>query len=217
MNLPRLYEMMDRAFDVEEWWPSESEFEIMIGAILTQQTNWESVGRVLEIMRHGGVLSPAYMTSMDRARLEEMIKPCGFYRQKAERVQLLARYLMDTYKGSTSSLLEKEIEEARNELLSLKGVGKETADSILLFAGHRPKFVAAAYVSRVLRRTGVFDSNSYDQVQRFVESSFPHSPDRLARLYALFVQLAKTYCRARPLCHLCPLREECPFPHQERK
>jgi len=217
MNLTCLYEMMDKAFDVENWWPSESPFEIMIGAILTQQTSWESVDRTLRTMRREGVLSPSSMASMDGARLEDIIRPCGFYRQKAERVQSLARYIVERYGGSPSPLLEKEVEEARRELLSLKGVGKETADSILLFAGHRPVFVAASYVSRVLERTGVFSSRDYDEIQRFVESSLPGPPEHLARLYALFVQLAKTYCKSSPLCHQCPLREYCPFPRQTRK
>jgi len=107
--------------------------------------------------------------------------------------------------------LDQDLEIARNELLQMRGIGPETADAILLFAGHRPKFVAAVYVSRVLTRTRVFDSSDYNEVQRFVESRLPRDPRAYAELYALLIQLAKDSCRARPICMTCPIRHRCRF------
>lgn len=209
MNLERLYLRLLEMFEVEEWWPSESTFEVMVGAILTQQTNWDSVERALTELRLRGLLEPKALAEADTELIEELIRPCGFYHQKAERIKGMAHHIQQNYDGVADRLLENDAAEARSELISLNGVGKETADSILLFAGRRPKFVAAAYVSRVLRRTGILNPDGYDEVQEFVESGFSDDPEELAKLYALFVQLAKTYCRSRPNCGVCPLADEC--------
>jgi endonuclease-3 related protein len=209
MDIHELYRFLLDRYDVGNWWPSDSPFEVMVGAILTQQTSWESVTVSLSMMRERGLLSPDVMSRTDPGEIEEMVRPCGFYRQKSQRVIAIARYLEEEWGGDPDRMLEGDLYEARERLLSLQGVGKETADSILLFAGRRPKFVAAAYVSRVLSRTGVLVSSDYDEIQRFVEREFSTDPDELASLYALIVQLAKTHCRSRSECGSCPLRREC--------
>jgi endonuclease-3 related protein len=209
MDLNLLYNRLQERFEVEDWWPSESAFEVMVGAILTHQTNWDSVEKSLNELRRKGLLEPGKLAYADTSMLEEAIRPCGFYRQKAERIRGLALHIQLEYEGIPELLLNKEIGSAREELLSLKGVGKETADSILLFAGKRSKFVPAAYVLRILSRTGLLDSTDYDEVQQYVESRFSDDPVDLGRLYALFVQLAKTYCRPDPRCVECPLEWEC--------
>jgi len=158
MEVRTLYNMLIEHFDVKNWWPSDSTFEVMVGAILTQQTNWENVDCCLHSLRDRGLLSPESMANADPVEIEEMVRPCGFYRQKSDRIMMLARYLEEEWDGDPDMMLEGDVVEARTRLLSLNGVGKETADSILLFAGGRPKFVAAAYVSRVFSRTGVLDS-----------------------------------------------------------
>lgn len=216
MELQQLYEILDGVFDVENWWPSDSSFEIMVGAILTQQTSWENVSKVIDVMKGKDLLSPVRLAGIGKEELERIVRPCGFYRQKAERIQRLARFLVDKYQGAPEKLLGKDTEDARKELLSIKGIGKETADTILLFAGNHPKFVAAAYVSRIFRRTGIFDSDDYDRLQQFVEDEFSRSPEKLARLYALLIQLAKTYCKVKPLCGRCPLRNRCSY-HLQKK
>lgn len=216
MELQQLYEILDSVFDVENWWPADSAFEVMVGAILTQQTSWENVSRVIGSLKKSDLLSPIKLAAIDREELERIVRPCGFYRQKAERIQHLARFLIERYQGMPEMLLNKDTEEARKELLSINGIGKETADTILLFAGNHPKFVAAAYVSRIFRRTGIFDSDDYDQIQQFVEKHFSRSPEKLARLYALLVQLAKVYCKAKPLCNRCPLNSHCSYQNQKK-
>lgn len=209
MNLERLYLRLLEMFEVEGWWPSESSFEVMVGAILTQQTSWDSVERALTELRSRGLLEPNVLAEADIEFIEEVIRPCGFYHQKARRIRGLAHHIQQNHGGVADRILENDTATARSELLSLNGVGKETADSILLFAGRRPKFVAASYVSRVLRRTGILNGDGYDKVQEFVESGFTDDPEELAKLYALFVQLAKTYCRSKPNCESCPISDEC--------
>lgn len=209
MEVRTLYRMLLEHFDVENWWPSDSSFKVMVGAILTQQTNWENVADSLDSLRQRGFLSPESMAIADHCEIEELVRPCGFYRQKSERLVALARYLEDEWDGDPEKMLGGDLMEVRERLLSLNGVGKETADSILLFAGGRPKFVAAAYVSRVFSRTGVLESRDYDEIQEFVEKGFSTDPKELASLYALIVQVAKTHCRTRVDCPSCPLRGEC--------
>jgi len=183
----------------------------MAGAILTQQTTWEKVEETLDELRERNVLSPQSIVGIDQSALEQILRPCGFFRQKARRLKALASYLVDRYDSDPRPLLEKGLDEAREELLSLKGVGEETADSILLFAGNRPKFVAATYVARVFTRTGVLGSSRYGEIQRFVESSLAPDPAVYAKLYAKIVELAKTYCLRRPRCAACPLRPTCAY------
>jgi len=213
MDLRDLYGMLLAHFQVENWWPSDSAFEVIVGSILTQQTNWENVTRSLDMMRSRELLSSRALSSVALGELEDVVRPCGFYRQKAERIVALARYLEEEFDGDSSELLEGDLDEARERLLSLRGIGKETADSILLFAGGRPKFVAAAYVSRILSRTGLLVSDEYDEIQSFVESEFSTDPGELATFYALLVQLAKSHCRTRPACASCPIMRECETGH----
>lgn len=211
MNLDGLFAALRSSYDVDGWWPSDSPFEVMVGAILTQQTAWEQVERVLGSLRAAGLLDVEAMAGSDPRRLEELVRPAGFFRQKARRIRGLAEHIRASHGSDPMSLLSQEMDAARAELLGIDGIGNETADAILLFAGHRPKFVCAVYVSRVLSRTGVFDSSDYDQVQRFVESRLPRDARLYAELYALLVQHARSLCRATPACGRCFLRDRCEF------
>jgi endonuclease III related protein len=208
LSLDDLNRRLDSAYDVENWWPSESPFEVVVGAMLTQQTVWETVSKVLDDMRAKGLLEVQNLANAD-GTLEGVVRPTGFYNQKARNLRNMARYMMDRYDGDIMVLLTKDLDTARKELMSLKGIGKETADSILLFAAGRPKFVAAAYVSRVLVRTGTFDSIDYDEVQRFVESELPRTARAYKRFYALCVHHCKCVCLSDPRCNNCPLSCEC--------
>jgi endonuclease-3 related protein len=181
----------------------------MVGAVLTQQTVWETASKVLDDMRGKGLLDVERLASAD-GTLEEVIRPTGFFNQKAKHLRGMSRHILERYDGDVMALLK--MDSARQELLSLEGVGKETADSILLFAAGRPKFVAAAYVSRVLSRTGTFCATSYDEVQRFVESELPPSPDVYKEFYALCVNHCKSACLSEPRCDECPLSDCCPHP-----
>jgi endonuclease III related protein len=210
-DLNGLFEVLRATYDVKRWWPSESPFEVMIGAILIQRTNWENVALVIEELRSRGLLEVDRIANIDVRELEGTIKPTGCFRQKAVRIKAMAEHLAKYHGSDPAHLLGQELGVARQELMQLKGVGQETADAILLFAGHRPRFVAAAYVSRILSRTGTFVSSDYDEVQAFVESRLVRDPIVYAELYALLVQLAKDRCRSRPRCHGCPIRHLCAF------
>ncbi len=215
MELDHLCLLLEEALDVEGWWPSDGPFEVMVGALLTQQTTWEKVVPVLEDLRSRGLLSPLPLSLFPYQELQSIVRPTGFYRQKAERLLLLSRHLVQRHGGDPLRLLNGELRSCRHELLSLKGVGPETADSILLFAGGRPKFVAAGYAVRIFHRTGVLHNGDYDSVQGLVESRYPDDAGRYRRLYAMLIELAKTHCRSVPRCAGCPLREECPSnPHE---
>lgn len=211
MDLYELLSRLEARYEVGSWWPSSSAFEVMVGAILTQQTNWRNVERALQLIREGPGLDVHAIASTPLEELEGMVRPAGFYRQKAARLKWIAGYLVEMHQGDPEGILGKDVEDARKELLSLPGVGKETADSILLFAGGRPKFVAAAYTSRILSRTGVLDSTDYDEIQEFVESWLPRNTAVLSGLYARMVVLAKEHCLSTPRCGGCPLSDGCAF------
>ncbi|HEY3419730.1 MAG TPA: hypothetical protein VGK23_04180 [Methanomassiliicoccales archaeon] len=211
MDLDRLLHLLRINYDVKDWWPSESPFEVMVGAILTQQTTWESVAKVLDRLREEGLLEIDRMASVETPVLESIVRPAGFYRQKARRIKALASYLVERYGSDPMRLLCGPTDSVRRELLSLEGIGKETADSIMVFGAGRGKFVAAAYSRRILKRIGVLGSDDYDDVQSFVERTLTGGPNEYRDLYALMVQHSKEVCRSVPLCAECPMALECVF------
>jgi endonuclease-3 related protein len=209
LEVDELLRRLDAHYSVEGWWPAESPWEIMVGAIMVQQTNWESVAGVLEVLRGRDLLEVDAMDAMPLADLEAMIRPTGFYRQKSRNLRALASFLKKEHRSDPMDLLCQDTEAARRELLSLPGIGNETADVILLFAGGRPCFIAAGYVSRILGRTGILRSENYHEVRRFMEACLEPDPERYAHYYALLVQHARTTCRSRPRCDACVLSAEC--------
>lgn len=209
MGLVELRGRLVTEYDVEGWWPSETPFEVMVGAILTQQTTWETVTRVLDVLRSEGLLRVRELVHCDRERLERLIRPSGFYRQKAKRLLCLVEHVVTEHDGDVISMLDQDMHVLRAELLSLPGIGPETADSIILFAAGKPKFVAAAYVSRVLSRTGVLPEVGYYQVQGFVERTIWPDAASYQELYALLVKHARTVCRREPRCSVCALADVC--------
>jgi len=209
--LNELLEALRCTYVVADWWPAESPYEVMVGAVLIQRTNWQNVAPVIEELRCRGLLDVDRMAITSVNELEAIIRRVGFFRQKAMRIKALAEHLVRYHCSDPAHLLNQELEVARNELMQLNGIGQETADAILLFAGGRPRFVAAVYVSRILSRTGIFVSSDYSEVQDFVESWLVRDRDVYARSYALLVQLAKDRCRSRPRCQGCPVRHLCSF------
>ncbi|MDD3398145.1 MAG: hypothetical protein PHW93_00895 [Candidatus Methanomethylophilaceae archaeon] len=210
-TIEEVLSLLRNEYDVQSWWPSSSAFEVALGAILTQQTRWENVLLCLDSLRDHGLLDVERLAETDIHILEELVRPCGFYRQKAHRLQSLARHVLDTHGGEISHMLQGELDECREELLSLPGIGPETADSILLYGGGRPVFVASSYCLRVLNRTGACSSQDYEAMRKKMEEEL--GPDSLALgdLYALLVELAKEHCRKLPICRGCPLETRCSF------
>lgn len=208
MSPKALYARLLRHFGSQGWWSKERgfrppEWEICLGAVLTQNTSWKNVEKALENLREGGCLSPRDLVETSRKRLEGMVRPSGYYRQKAERLRILSGFVLKF--GSVRKFL-KDV--SREELLGLKGIGPETADSILLYAGGRPFFVVDMYTRRLFQRLGMGDLN-YQQAQELASREIPRSGKAYREFHALVVEHSKKFCRKRPECSGCPLEREC--------
>lgn len=192
-----LYHRLLNKFGPQHWWPAETEFEVIVGALLTQQTRWESVEQAIENLKERSLVVPDALACADRGAIEECIRCTGFYRQKAERLQLLSRYFSQ---NGISGILEKPADELRGELLSLKGVGPETADSIILYAAHKPVFVIDAYTKRICACLGI--TGGYETLQRYFEDLLPESVSLYQEFHALIIRYGKEYC-TRMRCDEC--------------
>ena len=207
----RLMEMFDHLmhhFGPQNWWPAETELEMMVGAVLTQNTNWKNVEKALNNLKRGDQLSLPKLSSLSIPALAELIRPAGYYNIKAKRLKNLIDLLVEHYQADLSLFLNGETRTLREDLLSVKGIGPETADSILLYAARRPVFVVDAYTHRILTRHGMTDEQaSYHELQALFEDHLPDDSPLFNEFHALLVKTGKEYCRKKPLCHLCPLRE----------
>lgn len=200
------------------WWPAETPFEVVIGAILTQNTAWRNVERAIAHLRAAGVLTPAGLRELPRAELERLIHPAGFFRQKAERLQLFVDHLFFHHGGDLAAMLVGDLDDVRRELLARKGIGPETADSILLYAGGRPSFVVDAYTRRIFSRLGLLaGEESYEKIRSLFMENLPADSDLFNEYHALIVEHAKTLCRKDPLCLHCPLLPLCPTGQKKTK
>ena len=213
-RLLHLYHRLSKHFGPRHWWPADHAWEMMVGAILTQNTNWGNVEKVLIALKAANVLSVQKIARMPIRRLEKLIRSSGFFRQKAVRLQNLARVLQknpDFYKQLTGKA-KRKLPELRRQLLSMNGIGPETADSMLLYAGAYPVFVVDAYTRRIGQRQGLFPFDNYQDVQAYFESALPKKAALYNEYHALLVQLAKKYCKSRdPLCGACPVNIGCAF------
>ncbi|HXV22550.1 MAG TPA: endonuclease III domain-containing protein [Desulfuromonadales bacterium] len=212
----RLIDIFDRLadhFGPLHWWPAQTPFEVVVGAVLTQNTAWRNVEYAIANLQAAGLLTPAALRTIERGELESLIRPAGFFRQKAERLQLFVEHLFAWHGGELSVMLAGPLDAVRAELLSLRGVGPETADSILLYAGNRPSFVVDAYTRRLFTRLGLLSGNeAYEAVRALFMNNLPHATDLFNEYHALIVEECKTFCRKRaPLCAPCPLLACCPY------
>lgn len=225
-----LYKKLYEEFGCRNWWPIDKEyhkrndtdprFEIIVGAILTQNTAWSNVEKALTNLKSKKKLDVKSISEIDINKLQNMIKPSGFYNQKAKRLKNMASYLNDNYRGKLDHFFDRDISEIREKLLSLYGIGHETADSILLYAGGLPIFVVDAYTKRICERLPLDTKISYDEIQQYFEKelSKKYSKKEITQIYnelhALIVYLAKKYCKKKPVCHDCPLQKHCMFKKQ---
>lgn len=182
----------------------------MVGAILTQQTAWKNVEEAIRALSSGGLMEPHSLARADIRGIEERIRGCGFYKQKARYLKGIAQHLAERYQGSVSRMLQGTLEEKRAELLSLPGVGMETADSILLYCAGYPVFVIDAYTRRLCERLGIPHGKGYADIQRYFQSRLRCDPGMYKEFHALIVALGKHHCRAVPRCEECPLWRLCP-------
>jgi len=168
----RYYAELNQAWGAQHWWPAETQFEVIVGAYLTQNTAWTNVERALENLRRAGLLSLDGIRRATLQRLQRLIRPSGYFRQKANRLKIFVAFLDKEYDGSLDRLFSQPTENLREELLNLYGVGPETADSILLYAGNHPVFVVDAYTRRILDRHHILPEKSdYEEIRRLFEQA----------------------------------------------
>lgn len=207
--LLKIYQTLYKAFGLQHWWPGETPFEIAVGAILTQNTNWGNVEKAISNLKKNKSLSAKAIYKMPVDRLAILIKPAGYYNIKAKRLKSFINFLMNDYLGSMSKMKKEDLDNLREKLLSINGIGPETADSILLYALDKPVFVIDAYTKRVLSRHKIMNSNkSYDEYQKLFHSSLKRDLKLFNEYHALFVKVGKTFCKLKkPLCSKCALYE----------
>lgn len=173
-TLQKYYQALSAAWGAQHWWPGETQFEVIVGAYLTQNTAWRNVERALENLRAAGVLSVEGIRKIRLVRLERLIRPSGYFRQKAARLKTFVAFLDHQYRGSLEEMFRQPTQVIREQLLSLNGVGPETADSILLYAGNHPVFVVDAYTRRVLDRHRILPANAdYEEIRQLFERALP--------------------------------------------
>lgn len=211
MTLLQIYKKLLKTFGRQHWWPADTPFEVIIGAILTQQTTWKNVEKAIANLKGSNLLNISSLAGMNLGRLEKIVRPAGYFRQKAERLKGVCRYLHKHYGEDLKRLFSKPIPELRKELLSLKGLGPETADSIILYAANRPIFVIDAYTRRMVHRLGLTDLDKYEELRKYFEDHLPRDLEIYQEFHALIVELGKSYCKTKPACSRCPLSRECRF------
>jgi endonuclease-3 related protein len=201
-----IYRILHRAFGPQYWWPGETPFEIIVGAILTQNTNWRNASSAVQRIKNAGLLEPRKMLKEYR-RMPHLIRTSGFYRSKARYLRAFLRYYVGRYDGKVTNIAQKNKRSIRKELLTITGIGPETADSILLYALGRRTFVVDTYTRRILSRHGIIEHDlPYDALQKMIESNLPASAKIYNEFHALLVRAGKEYCRKNePLCSTCPL------------
>ena len=211
-ELLRYYEAMSGALGPMHWWPARTPFEVIVGAILTQSTAWANVERAIANLRGARLLSPGAMGRVSVTRLAALVRPSGYFRQKAKKLNAFVRFLETNYGGSLKRMFQTPTVELREKLLAVHGIGPETADSILLYAGNHPIFVVDAYTHRIFERHGLVDGKpDYERTRTFIEVSIPRDPELFNEFHALIVNTGKNWCRkSAPRCDACPLREFLP-------
>ena len=205
--LTDIYEALHSHFGPQHWWPGDSPFEIAVGAILTQNTNWANVEKAIRNLKTGNVLTAGSLHAMSHSRLASLIKPAGYFNVKAKRLKNFIAFLTNHYNGSMNRLRNSDMTILREELLSVNGIGPETADSILLYALDKPIFVTDAYTKRILSRHSVVPEKvTYHELQELFHSNIKPDVPHYNEYHALLVMLGKDYCKPKPLCSGCPLQ-----------
>jgi endonuclease-3 related protein len=215
-TLPALHDyfkVLIRAYGPQKWWPGRTRFEIIVGAILTQNTSWRNVEGAILALRRNGLLSPG---GIAKARVEELatlIRSSGYFRQKARKLKEFVAFLQTRYEGSLDKMFRTPTEKLRGQLLGVHGIGPETADSILLYAGNHPVFVVDAYTRRILERHKIaHGKQTYEEIRTLFEKSLPLETTVFNEFHALIVHIGKNFCRPKaPRCAVCPL--QCFLPH----
>lgn len=212
-RLMSIYQRLFKTLGPQHWWPAKTPFEVIVGAILTQNTSWTQVEKAIKNLKEQDLLSPEGILKISLQELAQAIRPSGYFNQKAKRLKTFVAFLEERFKGDLQVMAKEPTEELRKELLELSGIGPETADSILLYALHQPLFVVDAYTHRIFTRQGMIEEEiSYEKMQSFFMDHLPLEVPLFNEYHALIVKEAKEFCRKRPICSECPISEGCLFP-----
>jgi len=207
-RLMDMFDLLFAHFGPQNWWPADTDLEMMVGAVLTQNTNWKNVERAIENLKSKDLLTVDALYSMPIKDLAREIRPAGYYNIKARRLMNLIQFVRDQYGEDLSEFFRAETLTLRGGLLSVNGVGPETADSILLYAARRPVFVIDAYTHRILKRHSMSeDQATYYELQELFMDHLPEDQEIYSEFHALIVQAGKNYCKRKPLCLECPLEK----------
>jgi endonuclease-3 related protein len=202
-----IYRILYQAYGPRDWWPGETSFEVMVGAILTQNTSWRNVEKAIKKLKEKRVLSPEGIFRLKKSQLASLIKSSGYYRIKADRLQAFINFLFEEFDGDLKKMGREKLGELKEKLLQVNGIGPETADSILLYGLKKPIFVVDAYTKRILSRHGVISEKaSYEEGQKLFMDHLPHNEKLFNEYHALLVHLGKTLCKKVPKCDICPIR-----------
>jgi endonuclease-3 related protein len=204
--LTDIYRRLFERYGPQHWWPAREPFEVIVGAILTQSTAWTNVEKAIDNLRKVGKLSAGELRSLPANELASFIHPCGYYNVKARKLKAFVEHLDERYGDNLDKMFTRDAGELRRELLGIYGIGEETADSIILYAGNRPAFVIDAYTRRIVDRLGLSpEHQGYASYQTLFTASLPADARLYNEYHALLVRHAKEACRKRPLCRDCCL------------
>lgn len=212
LRLEEIYSRLLGRYGCLGWWPADSPFEVCVGAILTQNTNWINVEKAIANLRQADCLSLDGILRIAEGQLAVLIRPAGYFNVKARRLKDFVSFIENDCAGSLDAAFSGELEVVRSRLLKVKGIGPETADSMMLYAGQRPSFVVDAYTRRIFSRLGLVPENiGYDDLRNLFMSSLESDAGIFNQYHALIVEHAKRHCKAKPLCDKCCLGNVCCF------
>jgi len=206
--LQRVYRLLYGAYGPMNWWPAETPFEVIVGAFLTQNTAWVNVEKAIHNLKRAGLMDPQKMDTVPEKKLADIIKPSGYFNQKAKKIKSFVKHFGEKYDYSIEKMKDRPFNDMRKELLEMWGIGPETADSIMLYALGKPIFVIDAYTLRTFRRLGFLDEkDDYDSAQKMFMKHLKSDAVLFNEYHALIVALGNRLCKARPGCNECPLHE----------
>ncbi len=207
LTITKIYRRLFQNFGPQHWWPGDTPFEIIVGAILTQNTNWGNVEKAIRNLKQEKLLTPQALHTVTQSHLASLIKPAGYFNVKTKRIKNFVNFLFAKYGGDLKRMKRVETPALRKELLSVNGIGPETADSILLYAFDKPAFVIDAYTKRIFYRHNLVGHNAnYHQVQELLTANLSRDVKIFNEYHALIVRLGKDFCRTKPRCESCPLK-----------
>jgi endonuclease III related protein len=208
-RLLKIFNILLASFGKRHWWPGETPLEIIVGAILTQNTSWKNVEKAINNMKHEGILNIERLYEINTETLSEIIRPSGFFNIKSKRMKNIINVIYDEYDATIENMSNIKTNILRNLLLSINGIGPETADSILLYALNKPVFVVDAYTKRFLKNHNLYDGDGdYHKIQQYFMKNIPSDTYLFNEFHALIVRLCQINCRKVPICSGCPLEHE---------